>query len=130
VSAKSIESLGIAGQFNHPVWLTRIDDKYFAVIASPTDKVPDRLESALAALALWQTGSAQGNPGEQLRLEWLLVGLCFGTLADYFEEPVQEYVLGLVRHKAQELDQWLDLRGARFKPYEERWREVISIKPK
>jgi hypothetical protein len=127
-----IPELGKLQMSAHPAWLTRVNEIYRTVneIYEPGSvmEIPTVDDQIIAALALWQVCAANGD-GPLLRLEWLLVGLCYGLIADVFGEEVQAYVLARVKSQASQLDAQLKKRGATFMPFEERWKTVIALAP-
>lgn len=122
-----IPDLGNVQMHLHPVWLTRINEHH-RVLSERDD--PDSVlevqsvdDQILAALALWHISMANGS-SLVLRLEWLLVGLCYGAIADNFNEAVQAYVLKMLRQQASVIDEKLSRRKVPFSPFEERWKTV------
>lgn len=111
----------------HPVWLTRINEHYRDLNEQDEPDTVLEVQSIddqiLAALALWHICMASGS-SLVLRLEWLLVGLCYGTIADVFNEGIQAYVLNMLKRRASEIDDALRKRKVAFSPFEARWKSV------
>jgi len=127
LKTSEIPDLGEIQRSLHPVWLTRINERHRVLneveeqnsvleVASVDDQI-------LAAIALWHLCSESASI-LVLRLEWLLVGLCYGSIADVFNEPIQDYVLKMLRKNASKIDQKLLQRKVKFSPFEERWKTV------
>ncbi|GAA7766048.1 MULTISPECIES: hypothetical protein [Betaproteobacteria] len=122
-----IPDLGKVQMSLHPVWLTRINEHYRDLNEQDEPDTVLEVQSIddqiLAALALWHICMASGS-SLVLRLEWLLVGLCYGTIADVFNEGIQAYVLNMLKRRASEIDDALRKRKVAFSPFEARWKSV------
>ncbi|WP_262073510.1 hypothetical protein [Variovorax sp. N23] len=108
----------------HPVWLTHINNRYAVTFAEDeADKLPEAFtldDSILLAIALANLATEKdGSP--QLQLEWLLVGLCWGVIAEQIDEHVQEYVLRSVQKRGKVIDAALKRMGLKMPTFEERW---------
>lgn len=108
----------------HPVWLTHINNRYAATLAEDeADKLPEAFtldDSILLAIALANLATEKyGSP--RLHLEWLLVGLCWGVIAEQIDEHVQEYVLRSVQKRGKVIDADIKKLGLKMPTFEERW---------
>lgn len=136
LNVKDIPDLGSVQLSAHPVWLTRINEAH-RVLNEIEDPRSVRVESkdgtevgeyVLAAIALWQLISENGV-GPALRMEWLMVGLCYGVIFDVFGEEVQAYVLKLLKERATGLQNQLAKRGVQVLPFADRWKTVMAVLP-
>ena len=89
-----IPDLGKTQLKAHPVWLTQVDEAHRTLNErddpGSVREVATIDDQVLAAIALWQLVSENGV-GPLLKLEWLMVGLCYGVIADVFGAEVQAY---------------------------------------
>lgn len=124
VDMDAIPTLSAPQRDTHPVWLSFINSRYAATLEEDeADKVPEAFtldDSVLLAIALANLAAARDN-GPELQLEWLLVGLCWGVIAQHMDEPIQEYVLKSVEKRGKAIDASLKTRGVRTPTFEERW---------
>lgn len=120
----TIPVLGEQQREAHPVWLSYINSRYSATLADDeADKLPDtfmQVESVLLAIAMMHI-AAERLDGPVLQLEWLLVGLCWGVIAQQMDEHIQEYVLKSVEKRGKTIDAALKKIGVRVTPFEKRW---------
>ena len=125
-----IPDLGQPQQSPHPVWLSRVNEMHRAV--NERDDSQSVLEAVtnddqvLAAIALWQLVWESGL-GPLLRLEWLIAGLCYGSIADAFNVDVQTFILRLLEERAGILEKRLARRGVTIVPFSARWTPLASI---
>lgn len=124
VDMEAIPTLSAPQRDTHPVWLSFINSRYAATLdEDEADKVPEAFtldDSVLLAIALANLAAAR-NDGPKLQLEWLLVGLCWGVIAQHMDEPIQEYVLKSVAKRGKAMDAEFRKMGARMPTFEERW---------
>ena len=128
LNVRDLPSLANINDGAHPVWLSFVDSQWHrpddpeGLLRLEVDTIDDQI---LAAVALWQLAVARRDP-LVFGLEWLLVGLSFGTVAVHLSEPIQSYVLQLVRQTAQRLDEELKRKWPELPGFERRWLEVID----
>ncbi len=120
----AIPVLGVPQREAHPVWLSYINSRYAATLDDDeADQLPDtfmQVESVLLAIAMMHIAAERpGSP--MLQLEWLLVGLCWGVIAQQMDEPIQEYVLKSVEKRGKAIDATLRRSGVRLPDFAERW---------
>ena len=84
-------------------------------------------DQIVGALALWQI-AVHRRDYLTLHLEWLLMGLCSGVVADHFNEAIQVCLLGLLREQGKKADVWIQLRVMNVQDFETRWDTVIDAK--
>ena len=142
-----VPDLGREQQATHPVLLTHWQAQREALFEA--DQLPEVSvidDQIVGALALWQI-ALHRRESVALHLEWLLMGLCSGVVAELFNEAVQVFLLGLLRKRGKELDGWrqqcgtavqdfktqwdtgwFHLSGTDVQDFERRWDTVINIK--
>lgn len=119
---------GQVQQVVHPVLLTHWQAQREALFEAdqlPEVRVID--DQIVGALALWQI-ALHRRESIALHLEWLLMGLCSGVVAEHFNEAIQVCLLGLLRKQGKELDAWLQPGGVDVQDFETRWDTVINVK--
>lgn len=128
-----VPGFGNVQQTAHPVWLSHIDATMRATYADDDD--PELLETntiddqIVLAIALWQIALSR-KEGPILRLEWLLMGLCYGVIAYHFNEEIQSYVLKLLSERGTVMDADAKRRGANILEFEKRWTTEIDVTSK
>ena len=124
IDMNAIPKLSAPQKEAHPVWLSFINSRYQATLqVGEASKLPDAYtldDAVLLAIALSHLAVERAN-GPHLQLEWLLVGLCWGTIAQHMDEHIQEYVLNLVQLRGREMDSVLRKMGVRMPSFDERW---------
>ena len=123
-----VPDLGRGQQATHPVLLTHWQAQREALFEAdqlPEVRVID--DQVVGALALWQIALYR-QESIALHLEWLLMGLCSGVVAEHFNEAIQICLLGLLRKRGKELDGWLQQGGTDVQNFETRWDTVINVK--
>lgn len=122
------QDVGREQQSVHPVLLTHLkmqreglyDERDLLEVRVIDDQI-------VGALALWQE-AINLNDKSALYLEWLLMGLCCGVIAEQFSEPIQQCVLSLLKRRGKELDGLLYQAGTHEQNFEARWTAVINVK--
>ena len=123
-----VPDLGQVQQVVHPVLLTHWQAQREALFEDdqlPEVRVID--DQIVGALALWQI-ALHRRESIALHLEWLLMGLCSGVVAEHFNEAIQVFLLGLLRKRGKELDGWRQQGGTDVQNFETRWDTVINVK--
>ena len=124
VDINAIPTLSAPQRDVHPVWLSFINSRYAATFSEEeANCLPDAFtldDSIVLAIALANLAADRDN-GPQLQLEWLLVGLCWGVIAQHMDEPIQEYVLKSLVKRGKAMDSTLKKMGVRVATFEERW---------
>ena len=133
IKLEDVPDFGRVQQTAHPVWLSHIDttmrDTYDDEDDSElreSDTIDDQI---ILAIALWQIAMDR-KEGPILRLEWLLMGLCYGVIAYHFSEDVQSFVLSLLRKRGTAFDADAKVKGANILEFEKRWTVEIAIASK
>ena len=123
-----VPDLGRGQQATHPILLTHWQAQREALFEAdqlPEVRVID--DQIVGALALWQI-ALHRRESIALHLEWLLMGLCSGVVAEHFNEVIQVCLLGLLRKRGKELDGWRQQGGTDVQDFETRWDTVINVK--
>lgn len=123
-----VPDLGREQQTTHPVLLTHWQaqrEGLFDAEHLPEVRVID--DQIVGAIALWRI-ALHRRDNVALHLEWLLMGLCSGVVAEHFNEAIQVCLLGLLREQGKELDIRLRDGGINVQSFEARWDTVTNAK--
>jgi len=128
---------GLAQNAIHPVWLTHVNELMFIQQGDDPEETrrkdpelaerPVDEELIFIAIALWHVARDRGDD-VVFRLEWLLMGLCYGVIAHHLGEEVQAIVLRTLL----ELGSVMKPAGLKKNPeglgrFNDRWNTVIAI---
>ena len=129
VKLKDVPHLGKVQKTAHPVWLSHVNEVYRATADEDSNELllsPTIDDQILLAIALWHVALAR-KEGPVLRLEWLLMGLCYGVIARHFNEEIQAFVLSLLRKRGADVDCEAKRHGAQLLDFEMRWASEIAV---
>ena len=120
IAISDIPELGVQQKSAHPVWLSHVNEVTKLPNQEPsaeTLEVSTIDDQIILAIALWHI-AAHRKEKAFLQLEWLLMGLCYGTIAHHFSEDIQTSVLEMLREKGSKIPL---PRLGRMLSFEERW---------